>query len=76
MRKALLKNKQRAARGKRIRSQIFGTATKPRFCVFRSNTAMYVQLIDDNAAKTLVSGSFKETAADKKAAPGARIARA
>lgn len=37
---------------------------------------MYVQLIDDNTGKTLVSGTFKEAVTTKKAAPGARIERA
>ena len=41
----------------RIRSKISGTAERPRMSVFRSNKQIYVQIIDDEAAKTLVSAS-------------------
>ena len=41
----------------RIRKVVFGEATSPRLSVFRSNKGIYVQLIDDNAGKTLVSVS-------------------
>lgn len=41
----------------RIRGKISGTAEKPRMSVFRSNTQIYVQLIDDLAQKTLASAS-------------------
>ncbi|HTE08368.1 MAG TPA: 50S ribosomal protein L18 [Flavitalea sp.] len=44
----------------RIRKRIAGTAQKPRFSVFRSNTEVYVQLIDDVNGVTLVAGSSKE----------------
>jgi len=40
-----------------IRSKISGTAEKPRMTVFRSNTQIYVQLIDDVAGKTLAAAS-------------------
>lgn len=45
---------------KRIRSDVKGTATKPRMSVFRSNKEIYVQLIDDLQGKTLVSASSRE----------------
>lgn len=41
----------------RIRGKISGTATCPRMTVFRSNKQIYVQLIDDEAGKTLVAAS-------------------
>jgi len=44
----------------RIRKKISGTAQKPRLSVFRSNTDIYVQLIDDENSKTLVSASSKD----------------
>jgi len=50
----------RARRAKRVRAKIKGTKTKPRLSVFRSNRQIYVQLIDDNAQKTLVSASSLE----------------
>lgn len=45
---------------KSIRSKVSGTAEKPRLSVFRSNTGVYAQIIDDEAGKTLVSASSKE----------------
>ena len=41
----------------RVRNKISGTAARPRMSVFRSNKQIYVQIIDDIAAKTLVSAS-------------------
>lgn len=44
----------------RIRKKIAGTAQKPRLSVFRSNTDIYVQLIDDANNVTLASASSKD----------------
>ena len=44
----------------RIRKKIPGTAQKPRLSIFRSNTEIYAQLIDDENNKTLASASSKE----------------
>ena len=44
----------------RIRKKISGTGAKPRLSVFRSNTDIYVQLIDDISGKTLAAASSKE----------------
>lgn len=40
-----------------IRHNVSGTAQKPRMTVFRSNTQIYVQLIDDVNGKTLAAAS-------------------
>ena len=48
---------ERARRHARVRRKISGTAERPRLCVYRSNTNLYVQVIDDVARKTLVSAS-------------------
>jgi large subunit ribosomal protein L18 len=48
---------ERARRHLRVRRKISGTAERPRLCVYRSNTNLYVQVIDDVAGKTLVSAS-------------------
>ena len=40
-----------------IRHKVSGTALKPRLTVFRSNTQIYAQLIDDVNGKTLASAS-------------------
>lgn len=44
----------------RIRKVVKGTAQRPRMSVFRSNTNIYVQLIDDLSGKTLLAASSKE----------------
>lgn len=41
----------------KIRTKIFGTSTTPRLSVFRSNTFIYAQLIDDERGITLASAS-------------------
>ena len=47
----------REKKHRRLRSRFSGTAERPRLAVFRSNTHMYAQIIDDVAQKTLVSAS-------------------
>ena len=48
---------ERARRHARVRRKISGTPERPRLCVYRSNTNIYVQIIDDVAGNTLVSAS-------------------
>ncbi len=48
---------ERARRHLRVRRKISGTAERPRLCVYRSNTNLYVQVIDDVAGNTLVAAS-------------------
>ena len=43
-----------------IRNKISGTAGKPRLSVFKSNKAIYAQLIDDASGKTLASANSIE----------------
>lgn len=43
-----------------IRKKIAGTASKPRLSVFRSNTEIYAQLIDDDNGLTLAAASSRE----------------
>lgn len=50
---------------KSIRRNVFGTANRPRMTIFRSNTTLYVQLVDDLKGATLVSANSKEFS-DKK----------
>ncbi|MFD2512840.1 50S ribosomal protein L18 [Pontibacter locisalis] len=42
---------------KSIRNKISGTAERPRLSVFRSNKAIYAQIIDDTTGKTLAAAS-------------------
>ena len=51
------KNKLRQKRHIRVRGKISCTAETPRLNVFRSNTNIYAQVIDDEAAVTLASAS-------------------
>ena len=48
---------ERIRRHKRVRNKISGTAECPRLCVYRSNTNIYAQIIDDEAKVTLASAS-------------------
>jgi len=67
----------------RIRHKISGSNEKPRLSVFRSNSEIYVQLIDDVSGKTLVSASSQDkdlkaqkvTRIEKSKMVGAAIAR-
>ncbi len=54
------KNKARLKRHTRVRSKISGTAECPRLNVFRSNTNIYAQIIDDVNSVTLVAASSLE----------------
>ncbi len=53
-------NAQRLKRHKRVRGKISGTPECPRLNVFRSETNIYAQIIDDVAGKTLVAASSLE----------------
>lgn len=50
---------QRNTRRTRIRSKVSGTAARPRLSVFRSNSQILAQLIDDEKGVTLASCSTK-----------------
>lgn len=66
-----------------IRMKVSGTAQKPRLAVFRSNTDIYAQLIDDTQGATLAAASSKDkdikaqagNKSDKSKLVGAAIAR-
>jgi large subunit ribosomal protein L18 len=48
-------NAMRARRAIRVRSKVRGTTERPRLSVFRSNRAIWAQLIDDSKGRTLAS---------------------
>jgi large subunit ribosomal protein L18 len=60
-----LKNKKKGRRQVRNRAKIFGTETKPRLSVFRSNRFTSAQLIDDVNGKTLAAASTREFTKEK-----------
>mgnify|MGYP005836309409 FL=1 len=64
---ALSKLERKLRIRRRIRKRVSGTAQKPRMSVFRSNTNIYVQFIDDINGVTLASASSmsKEIAKNK-----------
>lgn len=60
MNKEQLKNLKKIRRKAKIRTLISGNATRPRLNVFKSNTAVFLQLIDDTIGKTIVSAHSRE----------------
>ena len=56
----------RQRRHLRVRRKISGTAECPRLCVYRSNTNVYAQIIDDVAGNTLVAASTLDKEAKTK----------
>jgi len=54
------RNESRKKRHLRIRKKIVGTSSVPRLNVFRSNTNIYAQIIDDTKGVTLVSASSRD----------------
>ncbi len=76
---AVSKISRRTRIKKGIRKNLSGNSERPRLSVFRSNKEIYAQLIDDVAAKTLVSASSKEvdtkgTKSDVAGSVGERLA--
>jgi large subunit ribosomal protein L18 len=67
----------------RIRKKVKGSSEAPRLAVFRSNTEIYAQLIDDDNGKTLAAASSRDkdivaqkvTKTEKGKLVGAAIAR-
>ena len=66
-----------------IRRKVAGTAQRPRLSVFRSNTDIYAQIIDDVNGKTIAAASSKDkdiaaqkgTKSEKSKLVGAAVAR-
>jgi large subunit ribosomal protein L18 len=54
------KPQQRLRRRRRVRAKVRGTAERPRLSVFRSNRGVFAQLIDDDAARTVVAVAWTE----------------
>jgi len=66
------RRESRTRRHERVREKIRGSGERPRLAVFRSNSHIYAQLIDDDAGKTLVAAS----SVDAKDAKGSKSERA
>lgn len=66
--KKIDKNANRLARHARVRKKISGTSERPRLDVYRSNSHIYAQVIDDTTGTTLASASTLETEVAKQVA--------
>mgnify|MGYP001175914702 CR=1 FL=1 len=59
-------SQKRARRHAKVRSRVSGTSERPRLTVFRSNKAMYAQLIDDTTGTTIAQAdSSKDSTSSK-----------
>jgi large subunit ribosomal protein L18 len=54
------RHESRTIRHARVRKKIHGTAQRPRLAVFRSNKHLVLQVIDDDAGRTLAAASTTE----------------
>ena len=79
MNKNTIKAEKRTRRHSRIRAKVKGTAEAPRLNVFKSNTAIYAQVIDDEKGVTIASASSKtvkgSTELEKAKAVGLEVAK-
>ena len=57
---AKTRRRARVRRHVRVRRKIAGTAERPRLAVYRSNRHIYAQLVDDDAARTLIAASDRD----------------
>jgi len=60
----------------RIRKKVAGTPKRPRLAVFRSQSHIYAQVIDDGTGRTVCSASSLDETLKKDAKRGANIASA
>lgn len=70
------KVKARFKRKLRIRKKIYGTETRPRLSIFRSNRHIFAQIIDDNKGITLVATSSFSPELQNKEVEGGKVAMA
>lgn len=72
------KTQKRDRRRARIRSKVFGTAERPRLSIFKSNTRVYGQVVNDETGKTIFAVSTSdvkgETALARATEMGKKIA--
>ena len=64
----------RIIRHRRVRKKVHGTAARPRLAVYRSNKHLTLQLIDDEAGRTIVSASTNEASVRGEGSGGTVVA--
>ena len=73
------KNKEKRIRNtrrhKKVRAKIVSNDNRPRLSVFRSNKAMFIQIIDDVLGVTLVSAASSEVKAENKTKTGFELGK-
>lgn len=75
-----IRQEGRARRHNRVRKLVNGTAERPRLAIFRSNRHLVMQVIDDEAGRTLaaastVEGSLKAAGSTGSAEGAARVGK-
>ena len=76
--KSQIKTAARAKRHNRLRYKVAGTAERPRLAVFKSNVAIYAQLINDDAGVTIAAADSRKekgTMVENAKAVGVAIAK-
>jgi large subunit ribosomal protein L18 len=77
--KTLTKSQQRERRHRRVRSKVQGTEERPRLSIFKSNTRLVAQIIDDAKGATLAAVSSADekgkTPREKAEAAAASLAK-
>ena len=72
---AKVRRESRIRRHGRVRKKINGTAARPRLAVFRSNKHLVLQVIDDEAGRTIAAASTNE-AGERATGDGGSVAAA
>ena len=67
------KNEIRKRKHVRVRKKISGTTECPRLCVYRSNSHIYAQIIDDTEGTTLVAASSLDKDVKSQVSNGSNI---
>lgn len=70
------KAKRRNKIKSRVRKKVIGTSDVPRLSVFRSNKAIYAQIIDDSKGVTLLAASSQGDTAGTKSEQATKVGKA
>ena len=72
----LSRNAHRQRVHRRVRTRVVGTPERPRLCVYRSNSHIHAQIVDDRVGRTLVSASSVDRDTRQQIRGGSNIAAA